>query len=299
MSAPVITRRRFLVAAAACALPASARTAAASPELHEWTGQALGAEVRIVLAATTRQRAARSFAKVQQVLNVVEAHFSLYRDSALTRLNRTGTLSHPPPGVLDLFRLSDAVHKATGGLFDPTIQPLWIARAIGQDEAPMRALLGWERVRISPEEIALEPGMQLTFNGIAQGHAADEVARLLEAEGFTDTLIDTGEITGLGHRPDGLPWQAAIALPDGREISRAALENRALAVSSPLGTRIGGGKAHIVNPKGGAPRWQLAAVSAPHAALADALSTAFCLMEPEAIDAALAKLPGARLEALV
>ena len=119
------------------------------------------------------------------------------------------------------------------------------------------------------------------------------------AEGFTDLLIDTGEIAGLGHRPDGSPWRAAIALPDGREVGRSALSNAALAVSSPMGTRIGRGKAHIINPKSGAPRWRLAAVSAREAAMADALSTAFCLMERPAIEAALAQLPRARLEALV
>lgn len=299
MSAPALTRRRFLLAAAACALPAAARAATLLSGTQEWTGIALGAEVRIVLVGASPQQAARSFAKVQQTLAMVEAHFSLYRDSALTRLNRMGTLCHPAPAMLDVFHLADAVHKVTGGLFDPTIQPLWLAIATGAEEAQARTLLGWERVRFSEDEIALEPGMQLTFNGIAQGHAADAVARLLEREGYTDVLIDTGEIAGLGHRPDGAPWQAAIALPDGREVRRAALSNRALAVSSPVGTRIGGGKAHIVSPKGAAPLWQLVAVSAPQAALADALSTAFCLMERDAIAAALAQLPGARLEALV
>jgi thiamine biosynthesis lipoprotein len=153
-------------------------------------------------------------------------------------------------------------------------------------------------VRISEAEIALEPGMQLTFNGIAQGHAADEVASLLKSEGFTNVLIDTGEIAALGARPDGAAWQAAITLPDGREIRRAALSNMALAVSSPSGTLIGGSKAHIINPMGGAPLWRIAAVSAPRAALADALSTAFCLMPRQAVEAALERFPAARLESL-
>jgi thiamine biosynthesis lipoprotein len=55
---------------------------------------------------------------------------------------------------------------------------------------------------------------------------------------------------------------------------------------------------HILDPKGSAPRWRIAAVSAPQAALADALSTAFCIMERDAIDAALSRFPEARIEAL-
>lgn len=66
-----------------------------------------------------------------------------------------------------------------------------------------------------------------------------------------------------------------------------------------MGTWIDRGKAYIINPKGGAQHWRLAAVSAREAAMADALSTAFCLMGRPAIEAALAQLPGARLEALV
>lgn len=292
-----MNRRRFLAIAASTL---SAPAAAAVTEPQVWTGLALGAEVRITLSGATPQRAARAFAKVEARLRSVEDHFSLYRDSALTRLNRTGHLAHPPPAMLDVFRLSAEIHAATGGLFDPTIQPLWLAVAGSGDVDGARRLIGWDRVQVSEEEIALAPGMQLTFNGIAQGHAADEVAALLQAEGFGDVLIDTGEIIGLGTRPDGHPWRAGIALPDGEVVGQAGLSNRALATSSPLGTRIGSGRPHILDPRcDAAPAWRLASVSAHRAALADGLSTAFCLMDRHAIQQALDRFPEARLEALI
>lgn len=297
MRRSMMNRRRFLaIAASALAAPA----AAAVTEPQKWTGLALGAEVRITLSGATPQHAARAFAKVEARLRSVEDHFSLYRDSALTRLNRMGHLAHPPPAMLEVFRLSAEIHAATGGLFDPTIQPLWLAVAGSEDVEGARRLIGWGRVEVSEQEVALEPGMQLTFNGIAQGHAADEVASLLQAEGFGDVLIDTGEIIGLGVRPDGHPWRAGIALPDGEVVGQAGLSNRALATSSPLGTRIGSGRPHILDPRGdAAPAWRLASVSAGRAALADGLSTAFCLMDPPAIRQALDRFPEARLEALI
>ena len=46
------------------------------------------------------------------------------------------------------------------------------------------------------------------------------------------------------------------------------------------------------------PRWQISAVTAPSAALADALSTAFCVMGRDEIDAALTVFPQARIAAL-
>ena len=145
--------------------------------------------------------------------------------------------------------------------------------------------------------------MALTLNGIAQGYIADRVAGLLRARGLVDVLVDTGEIKALGRRADGTPWRAGIAMPDGTPVARRMLSGRALATSAPMATLLDAarGAGHILDPRTGEPaaRWRLASVSAPRAALADALSTAFCLMDRPAIDRALAQHRDATLEALV
>lgn len=290
----MITRRRFLtIGATMLSAPALAS------ESQEWTGQALGSAARIVLSGVTNAAAVRIFAKVESLVRQVEAQFSLYQDSELVRLNRNGWLSHPDASMRDICDLVDRIHEATSGLFDPTIQPLWLAIANGEDLAKAEALIGWSRVRRSLAEIRLDYRMQLTFNGIAQGYAADRVAALMREEGFNNVLVDMGEISGLGERPAGGSWQAEIVLPDGTRVASASLSNRALATSSPSGTLIGHGSPHIINPLGGAPRWQLVSISAPEAAVADALSTAFCLMDRPAMDRALQSFPHARIEALV
>ena len=69
-------------------------------------------------------------------------------------------------------------------------------------------------------------------------------------------------------------------------------------MSSLPGSRPEGRTPHILDPRGGAPRWAVAAVSADRAAVADALSTAFCVMDRPAIDRALRAFPGARVEVL-
>lgn len=290
------TRRRFLAISAAAAATAALPARAAPPAV--WEGVALGAAGRVTLAGAAPAQARRMFRRIEAALRQIEAEFSLFADSALVRLNRDGRLARPAPGIRALFELADKVHAATGGAFDPSIQPLWRAVATGADRQAAHRLVGWDGVALGPEEIRLtRPGMALTFNGIAQGAAADRIAALLAAEGFRDVLVDMGEIAALGRHPDGRPWQAAIALPDGTELARAALGDRALATSSPAGTLIGGGLPHILDPRDGrAPPWRIASVSARSAALADALSTAFCLMERPAIDRALAAFPDARLE---
>ncbi|MEI2808415.1 MAG: FAD:protein FMN transferase [Albidovulum sp.] len=288
-----MNRRRVLTVVAACLLVAPAR---ATPTAV-WTGRAMGAEARIVLRGADRVRSRRVFARVEAELRRVESHFSLHADSALARLNRDGRLARPAPEIRAVFDLAGRVWQATGGVFDPSIQPLWLATATGGDTDAARALVGWDGVRIGADEIALAPGMALTFNGIAQGHAADRIAEMLRAEGFGDVLIDIGEVMALGRNARGA-WQAAIAAPDGAELARVGLEDRALATSSPAATRIGAGMPHILHPAGLPPRWATVAVSAPDAATADALSTAFCLMDADAIGRALGRFPAARIEAI-
>jgi thiamine biosynthesis lipoprotein len=237
--------------------------------------------------------------------------FSLYRtDSALTRLNAEGSLAQPPFELLECLGLCGAVHAATGGLFDPTVQPLWRlyadSFAAGAAPAPAavaeaHARIGWGAVRLDAGRIAFaRPGMALTLNGVAQGFIADRVAALLAAEGLTDILVDTGEMRALGGHPNGGAWPVSLDVA-GRILPEAlALRDMALASSAPRGTTFDAAATmgHILNPATGAPSdlpWQLVSVTAPSAALADALSSAFCLMQRHDIAAALTAFPTARL----
>ena len=292
-----MNRRRFLTICAGAALT-PATGARAAPRRADWHGVAMGSEARITLSGLDPARAQRLFERVTQEITRLEGLFSLHRDSALTRLNRDGRLAGPAPDLLALLAVADRAHALTGGAFDPTIQPLWRALAEGRDPAPARALTGWNGVRFDRTEVRLtRPGMALSFNGIAQGYLADRIAALLRAAGLTDLLVDMGEIAAWGVRPGGGPWRAAITDPAGHVVGRASLVDTTLATSAPRGTLIGpyGNQPHILSPDGTAPRWSLIAVAAPQAALADALSTGFCVMERDAIARALAACPEARL----
>lgn len=285
-----MNRRRFLTitAAALCATPAIA-----NPVI--WTGRALGADAKIALIGLPENRAALLWPKIEVLIAQIESDFSLYRDSTLTRLNQTGYIANTTRAFQTVIAASDRVHKATSGVFDPSIQPLWLATAMGTNQAAARALVGWDRVEWSETDIRLKPNMALTFNGIAQGFAADSIAEYLYGKGFHNVLVDMGEVMALGDNGADA-WRVGIAGPQGAPLAEALLQNRALATSSPRGTIIGADAPHILNPHGPAPLWNTVSVSAPSAALADALSTAFCLMDRPAIDAALDKTNGARIE---
>ena len=236
----------------------------------------------------------------------LERIFSIYLpDSVLSRLNRDGLLEAPPFELLECLSLAGAVHAASGGRFDPSVQPLWRAEALARERgvplsdnerAAARAFVDWSGVDLSPDAITLRPGMALTLNGIAQGYVADRVAAMLAEQGMTRALIDTGEMVAL---PEG-DWPVQLSAGDDM-----TLHNRALATSAPLGMTFGGDgvTSHILDPATGRPVlpvWSSVSVSAPLAALADALSTAICLTKGEAEAIGLCgRFPDARLESLV
>jgi thiamine biosynthesis lipoprotein len=241
----------------------------------------------------------------------LEAVFSLYDTaSALSRLNSEGRLDHPPVELLDCLSLCATVHAATDGLFDPTIQPLWAAYAEhhSRGRSPSDAaiaeachLVGWSNVTYDTAAVSLaKPGMALTLNGVAQGYIADRVARLLRERGLTDILVNTGEYRALGGRPGGGGWLIGLVTPNGQRTATIELSQAALATSSAHGTTFDerGSVGHILDPGTGrpaVPTRRVVSVKARDAALADALSTAMCLMTRAQIDRALAHFAGAEL----
>ncbi|WP_417598939.1 FAD:protein FMN transferase [Pararhodobacter oceanensis] len=299
-----ISRRRFLAISAA-ALAAS--TPAQAAPMHQWRGVALGADASITLMhADAEAIVARALAEISRLERIFSLHDPA---SALVQLNENGRLAHPPFELLECLSIAGAVHAASSGRFDPTIQPLWAfyAETIAAGRpidaaarAQVLARVGWHNVQISPAEITLQDGMALSLNGIAQGYIADKVADLLRAEGLQDVLVNTGEMVALGGDPRGGDWP--VALDDGQGVlpEAVALRDRALASSSPRGISFdqAGQVGHILDPFTGEPAeapWRLVSLTAPRAALADALSTACCLMQRDEITALLAAFPDVHL----
>ena len=132
--------------------------------------RALGARVTLRLAHPDAPILAGA---AMEEVRRLERIFSLYLpDSDLVRLNSEGALDGPPFELLECLTVAGAVHVASGGRFDPTVQTLWRAEATARERgAPLteeerRAALartGWGRVRLSPDRISLEPGSTLTL----------------------------------------------------------------------------------------------------------------------------------------
>ncbi|KKM84508.1 hypothetical protein LCGC14_1298460 [marine sediment metagenome] len=286
----MMKRRRFLCLAAAMA----AHPASGSAAPTRWRGHALGAEAEITVHGPAAL-AERLIAKALAELGAISDQFSLHDEaSALSQLNARGVLAAPDPRMAALLRAVDLVHGATQGRFDPTVQPLWRALALGTDTQAARELIGWGRVTHGPGGIGLGPGQQLTLNGIAQGYATDRIAAIFRDAGAGRTLVNMGEFQAIGG-----PWDIGVMDPRFGLVATRRARDGAVATSSPGAMVLGATASHIIDPDRGRPLWSTVSVEADNATLADGLSTALCLAGRDEIAALVARLPGLRRVTLV
>ena len=298
------TRRRvitLMAATAGCAI--AGRPARASAD-YEWRGVAMGAEARILFNGIDGEAARSAAAMVEAEIDRLENALSLFRpDSELCRLNRDGLLRQPSADFIRALRLATDMAKASGGLFDPTVQRLWEAHidwftaspnaGLPPDErlAAARQAVDWRKVAIGADEIGIGQGQRLTLNGLGQGYVTDRIAELLAGRGFEHILVDLGEQRALGARQGGEAWQIARA-----DAPPIPLLRGAVATSEGAGCVLGasGAAHHLFDPRSGrsAQQWKRVTVHHRAAAIADGLSTALSVASAAEIEMLLPQFPG-------
>lgn len=204
--------------------------------------------------------------------------------------------------AMDILSFGKDVWEQTDGAFDLTIGPLaavlvWpngFAREASPEElASAKNRCGFQHLILDPGEFTVTPqvdDMLLDPGAIGKGYALDQAAHLLRADwGITDFLLNAGTSTllGSGAMPEAEGWSVRAGSPDPFWLKDEAL--------SGTGFEIKG--AHVIDPRTAklvdvsrVIRWAVA----PGAALADALSTAFMVMEKKEIDRFRANYPEIR-----
>ena len=259
-------------------------------------------------------------------LEAVEESMSTYRpDSELSRFNAMAQADQPftPSGdLLAVMRVAAEIHRATGGAWDGTLDPLITLWGFGREQKGGRvptageidALLprvGFDRITITTEGGLVKGDGRLTLDlaSIAKGYGVDAVARLLKDQGYGDFLVEVGgEVYAAGKRNDGKPWRVGINRPHRAagfsEVYKVvALTDQAFATSGDYRNYFevsGHTYSHILDPRTGYPVDSgvvSASVLADACALADGLATALMVMGPEAGLALVDRL--SNVEALV
>lgn len=208
--------------------------------------------------------------------------------SELALLNQAGE-AVVSPLLFELLRKSLEVAQASGGAFDPTVEPLLRARGLYSGDAPrdvrperrLLARVGYERVNLDAltRRARLQPGTALDLGGIAKGYAADLALAALRQAGATRALVDLGSSSQCVF---GDPLTLELADPaEAERPNWGRLTLRDACLSSSGTSRRG---AHILDPRTGrAARAVLGAtVVAATGAEADALSTALFVLGAEA-----------------
>ena len=309
-----LSRRRFLKIIAATSVSGLAMlradSALGSP-LQRWDGEALGADASISLAGLEPRVAEDLLSACRDEIVRLEEVFSLYSEnSALSRLNARGFLADPPVELTELLDTCRRIFTLSDGGFDPTIQPLWrlYAETYGDPRSPRApesaeiaarlGLVGFGAVSWDPRRVTFgRSGMAMTLNGIAQGAITDRITTQLREGGATHALVNVGEYSGLGHHPEGRPWQVGIQDPRtaDRVVDLIDLVDQCVATSGAYGGRFGdSGLNHIIDPRTGRSPERYLSVSVRHksATLADGLSTAFSFLSESEIAAVSSRVGG-------
>lgn len=245
------------------------------------------------------QAAAAVFAEVDRL----EEQLSRFRPgNDITRLShlKSGERMSVCLAVWDCLALSKSVYEETEGAFDITIGPLmqlWRTPE-GELQAPQDSILIQARASIGSRLYDMEEDdgyfvrvhaerMVFDLGAVGKGYALDQAVQVLQDWGIQRAFLNAGDSTLLAlEAPEGEEnWE--ITLAEGRLQHR--LVNSALSGS---GFQVKG--AHIMNPRTLRPvpvQERRRYAQAPAAALSDALSTAFTIMEPTEIQALCARYP--------
>jgi thiamine biosynthesis lipoprotein len=275
------------------------------PQVFTFAHAAMATEFEVVIAqpgmdeATASSAAHAIFAEIERL----EEELSRFRPTS--EVWRISTLRSGQSTIVDLatwdcLALAKAVHTETAGAFDITIGPLmqlW-RNPDGTPRTPATAEIESVIPRIGSHLYQLdEASLSITVHadriafdlgGIGKGYALDQSVRLLEEHNIQHALISAGESTilALGQAPGCQGWPITLHLAEPHDIM---LCDKALSCS---GFAIKG--SHIMDPRTHTPlpiSDTRAYVTAPTAALSDALSTAFLVMQPHEVSALLARFP--------
>lgn len=224
--------------------------------------------------------------------------------SPLSEVNKNAGVKpvEVPADLRDVVRRGLDISQLTLGAFDVTWAALWglwdfkaADPRVPSDEAIAARvdLVDYHAVQIDDEAGTIylpRKGMLIGLGGIAKGHALDQAAAALRKAGVSNFLISAGGQVYAGGTHGDRPWRVGIRDPRGPADDYFAFVDVRDASLSTSGDyerffMLNGVRYHhILDPRTGRPTRGTRSVTviAPDATLADALSTAFMVLGPEA-----------------
>ncbi|MDB6132871.1 MAG: ApbE family lipoprotein [Verrucomicrobiales bacterium] len=273
--------------------------------IYQFSHMAMATRFEMHLVHSDAAEAAMAARAVWDDMDGLEQEISRYvPHSDISRINGSpaGREVMVREATMDIVSFGREIWEQTQGAFDLTIGPLaavliWpngFAREPSPAElAAAKARCGYQHLVIDPEEFLIIPqvaDMLLDPGAIGKGYALDQAANLLKEDwGIANFLLNAGTSTLLasGTMPEREGWSVRAGSPEPFLLKDEALSGTGFEVKG----------AHVIDPRTTSLvdirrviRWAVA----PGGALADALSTAFMVMDRKEIAAFCAGYPGIR-----
>jgi FAD:protein FMN transferase len=239
------------------------------------------------------------------LVEALEQQMSVYRgDSEVSSINAAAAAGpvQVEAGLYGLLKSSREIGAETGGAFDITTGALirawgFLGRqgAVPEPErlAAARTCSGWQNVDMDDDARTVSfrrPGVEINLGAIGKGFALDRLAASLSEAGLRNYLVHAGHssIVARGDSASGPGWTVSIRRPGGGSFGSLTLRDQAVSTSSAATRFFESGDrryGHILDPRSGEPasRNALCSVVAPSAAKAEALSTAFFVMNRDEV----------------
>ncbi|HVK49289.1 MAG TPA: FAD:protein FMN transferase [Pseudobacter sp.] len=164
---------------------------------------------------------------IDSILQSLDSSLSIYKPySLISRFNQATDSIVTDIHLRNVISASLQTWKATGGIFDITIQPVtqaWGFGPIKVTELPDSLTISNLMHCVDSRYLSMKgtvlfkqkPCVRLDVNGIAQGYSSDVLAAFVESKGVTDYMIELGgEIRLKGKKyPGALPIRIGIEGP--------------------------------------------------------------------------------------
>ncbi len=217
--------------------------------------------------------------------------------SEISRINRSAGLGRIKLSRETYALLSKAqeISKLSEGAFDITVGPLiklWDYKHsnIVPDETEILkaiSLVGFSNLQLDTTSMTAKlrlPGQMIDLGGVGKGYASDRAMEVFRGRGITSAFTNIGgNVSTLGSKPDGSPWQVGIRHPrqEDQLIGAVSVSGQSVVTSGDYERYFidqqGVRRHHLLDPLTGYPADSgLVSVTVVHetAMLADALSTA-------------------------
>jgi len=277
----------------------------AAPKAIAFNGQTMGTSYNIKVIADNLPSQEIFKKEVDERLVEINSVFSTYIESSeVSELNRYQNQDwyEASEELVHLTEQALMVSRLTEGAYDITVGPLVNLWGFGpnftESDVPnqidiQRALgnIGYKSITLDIEAKKLKklnPNIYIDFSSIAKGYGVDQIAKLIEAKGYHNYMVEIGgEMRVSGVNSEQNKWRIAVEKPDAstRAIQRIIqLSNTAIATSGDYRNffvKDGKRFSHTLNPITGSPvDHSLASVTvlSPSSTLADAWATAFMVL---------------------